>query len=163
MEHIEFIKNSDYTLDELFAMFRTRNLTAKEWSEILELREGILNFNSLYQIIKRAIIEYDKSIYVNSFYYKGNQYWLDKDTRIGLFRLIDSGAENITLQLNDTYVDINANQLKSFLNQLEVYAGKCFSVTVKHLSELKLIQKLEDLIKYDYTIGYPDKITLNEN
>ena len=163
MEHIEFIKNSDYTLDELFDMFKNHYLTSRNWSEILELREGVLNFNSLYQILKRAITEYDKSIYVNSFYYNNKQYWLDKDTRIGLSRLIDSGAEKITLQLGDLYVDVSADQLKDFLNQLEVYAGKCFSATAKHFSNLKLIQKLEDLVNYDYTTGYPDKITLNEN
>ena len=163
MEHIEFIKNSDYTLNELFNIFKSHSLTAKEWSEILELREGVINFNSLYQILKKSIIEYDKSSNVNSFYYQNKQYWLDKNTRIGLFRLIDSGAEKITLQLEDIYVDINADQLKDFLNQLEVYAGKCFSITAKHLSELKLIQKLEDLVNYDYTTEYPDKITLNEN
>lgn len=163
MEHIEFIKNSDYTLDELFSMFRTQYLSPKDWSEILKLREGVLNFNSLYQVLKKAITEYDKSIYVNSFYYNNKQYWLNKDTRIGLFRLTDSGAEKITLRLGDLYVDIGADQLKDFLNQLEVYAGKCFSVTAKHLSELKQVQKLEDLVNYDYTTGYPDKITLNEN
>ena len=163
MENIEFIKNSNYTLAELFEMFRTHYLTAETWSKILKLREGVLNFNSLYQVLKKSIIEYDKSPNINSFYYKNKQYWLDKNTRIGLFRLIDSGAEKITLQLEDMYVDINADQLKDFLNQLEVYAGKCFSITAKHLTELKLIQKLEDLINYDYTTEYPDKITLNEN
>lgn len=163
MEHIEFIKNSDYTLDELFDMFKTHYLTSRDWSEILELREGVLNFNSLYQILKKAITEYDKSIYVNSFYYNNKQYWLDKETRIGLFRLIDSGAKKITLQLEDIYVDIDADQLKEFLNQLEIYAGKCFSVTAKHLSTLKSLQSFDELLNYNYTRGYPDKISLYEN
>lgn len=159
----EFIKGSNYTLDELFAIFKTQYLTAKDWSEILKVREGIINFNSLYQILKMATIEYDKSSNVNSFYYKNRQYWLDKDTRIGLFRLIDSGAEQVTLQLGDNYISINAGYLKNFLNELEVYAGKCFTATANHLTKIKSIHKLEDLINYDYTTEYPDKITLNED
>lgn len=161
MNNIEFIKN--LTLNQIFNIFKDNTLTAKQWSEILKYREGTLNFNSLYQIIKKSIEHYDKSIYVNSFYYNNKQYWLDKNTRLGLFRLIDSGAKQITLQLGDEYLNIEVSQLKNFLNQLEVYAGECFSATAKHISELKLIQKLEDLINYDYTTGYPDKITLNEN
>ena len=44
-----------------------------------------------------------------------------------------------------------------------MYAGKCFAVTAKHYSDLQQVYKVEDLLNYDYTTGYPDKITLNEN
>lgn len=161
--NINIVKNSSYTLDEIFNIYKEAFPTNEQWVEILKIREGVLNFFSLKDILIKAVSHYDKSIYVNSFYYQNKQYWLDKDIRMGLFRLIDSGAQNITLQLGETYININADQLKNFLNQLEVYAGKCFSSTAKHLSELKQVQKLEDLVNYDYTTGYPDKITLNEN
>ena len=163
MDNIEFIKTYNYTLDQIFEVFKENNLTSREWAEILKYREGILNFISLYQIIKKSITWYDKSTHVNSFYYKDKQQWIDKNIRVGLFRLIDSGAEQITLQLDNIYVTLSAEQARDFLNQLEVYAGKCFAVTAKHYSDLQQVYKVEDLLNYDYTTGYPDKITLNEN
>ena len=161
--NIDIVKNSTYTLDEIFNIYKELFPTNKQWSEILIAREGVLNFFSLKNILKKSIVYYDNSKYVNSFYYQDKQYWLSKDIRIGLLRLIDSGAEQITLQLNDNYLIISPDKLKEFLNQLEVYAGKCFTTTAQHLQNIKQLDTIEDLLKYDYTAKYPNKIILNEN
>lgn len=161
--NIDIVKNSTYTLDEIFNIYKELFPTNKQWSEILIAREGVLNFFSLKNILKKSIVYYDNSKYVNSFYYQDKQYWLSKDIRIGLLRLIDSGAEQITLQLNDNYLIISPDKLKEFLNQLEVYAGKCFAITADHLQNLKQLSTVQDLLNYDYTVKYPNKITLNEN
>ena len=159
----DIVKNSTYTLDEIFNIYKELFPTNKQWSEILIAREGVLNFFSLKNILKKSIVYYDTSKYVNSFYYQDKQYWLSKDVRIGLFRLIDSGAKQITLQLNDNYLIISSDKLKEFLNQLEVYAGKCFSITAEHLQNIKQLSTIEELLKYDYTAKYPNKVILNEN
>lgn len=161
--NINIVKNSTYTLDEIFNIYKELFPTNKQWSEILIAREGVLNFFSLKNILKKSIVYYDTSKYVNSFYYQDKQYWLSKDVRIGLFRLIDSGAKQITLQLNDNYLIISSDKLKEFLNQLEVYAGKCFSITAEHLQNIKQLNTIEELLKYDYTAKYPNKVILNEN
>lgn len=161
--NINIVKNSTYTLDEIFNIYKELFPTNKQWSEILTVREGVLNFSSLKNILKKSIAYYDTSKYVNSFYYQDKQYWLSKDVRIGLFRLIDSGAKQITLQLNDNYLIISSDKLKEFLNQLEVYAGKCFSITAEHLQNIKQLSTIEELLKYDYTAKYPNKVILNEN
>lgn len=161
--NIDIVKNSTYTLDEIFNIYKELFPTNKQWSEILIAREGVLNFFSLKNILKKSIVYYDNSKYVNSFYYQDKQYWLSKDVRIGLFRLIDSGAKQITLQLNDNYLIISSDKLKEFLNQLEVYAGKCFSITAEHLQNIKQLSTIEELLKYDYTAKYPNKAILNEN
>ena len=161
--NINIVKNSTYTLDEIFNIYKELFPTNKQWSEILTVREGVLNFSSLKNILEKSIAYYDTSKYVNSFYYQDKQYWLSKDIRIGLFRLIDSGAEQITLQLNDNYLIISSDKLKEFLNQLEVYAGKCFSITAEHLQNIKQLSTIEELLKYDYTAKYPNKVILNEN
>ena len=110
--NIDIVKNSTYTLDEIFNIYKELFPTNKQWSEILIAREGVLNFFSLKNILKKSIVYYDNSKYVNSFYYQDKQYWLSKDIRIGLLRLIDSGAEQITLQLNDNYLIISPDKLK---------------------------------------------------
>ena len=161
--NINIVKNSTYTLDEIFNIYKELFPTNKQWSEILTVREGVLNFSSLKNILEKSIAYYDTSKYVNSFYYQDKQYWLSKDVRIGLFRLIDSGAKQITLQLNDNYLIIPSDKLKEFLNQLEVYAGKCFSITAEHLQNIKQLSTIEELLKYDYTAKYPNKVILNEN
>ena len=161
--NINIVKNSTYTLDEIFNIYKEVFPTNKQWSEILTLREGVLNFLSLKTILKKSIVYYDTSKYVNSFYYQDKQYWLSKDVRIGLFRLIDSGAKQITLQLNDNYLIISSDKLKEFLNQLEIYAGKCFATTAEHLQNIKQLSTIEELLKYDYTAKYPNKVILNEN
>lgn len=161
--NINIVKNSTYTLDEIFNIYKEAFPTNKQWSEILTLRERVLNFFSLKTILKKSIVYYDASKYVNSFYYQDKQYWLSKDVRIGLFRLIDSGAKQITLQLNDNYLIISSDKLKEFLNQLEIYAGKCFSITAEHLQNIKQLNTIEELLKYDYTAKYPNKVILNEN
>ena len=56
-----------------------------------------------------------------------------------------------------------SDKLKEFLNQLEVYAGKCFSITAEHLQNIKQLSTIEELLKYDYTAKYPNKVILNEN
>ncbi len=161
--NINLVKNSTYTLNEIFDIYKELFPTSKQWSEILTMREGVLNFLSLKTILKKSIAYYDTSKYVNSFYYQDKQYWLSKDIRIGLFRLIDSGAEQITLQLNDNYLIISPDKLKEFLNQLEVYAGKCFATTAEHLQNIKQFSTIEELLNYDYTAKYPNKIILNGN
>ncbi len=161
--NIDIVKNSTYTLDEIFNIYKELFPTNKQWSEILIAREGVLNFFSLKNILKKSIVYYDNSKYVNSFYYQDKQYWLSKDIRIGLLRLIDSGAEQITLQLNDNYLIISSDKLKEFLNQLELYAGECFSTTAEHLQNIKQLSTIEELLKYDYTAKYPNKVILNEN
>lgn len=161
--NINIVENSTYTLDEIFNIYKDLFPTSKQWSEILIVREGILNFFSLKNVLKKSIVYYDTSKYVNSFYYQDKEYWLSKDTRIGLFRLIDSGAEQITLQLNDNYLIISSDKLKEFLNQLEVYAGKCFATTAQHLQNIKQLSTIEELLNYDYTAKYPNKVILNEN
>lgn len=161
--NINIVKNSQYTLNELFDLYKEVFPTNQQWAEILIAREGILNFFSLKSILKKAINYYDTSKYVNSFYYQDKQYWINKDTRIGLFRLIDSGAEQITLQLGDNYLIISPDKLKEFINQLEVYAGKCFATTAQHLQNIKQLSTIEELLNYDYTAKYPNKIILNEN
>lgn len=43
----DIVKNSTYTLDEIFNIYKELFPTNKQWSEILIAREGVLNFFSL--------------------------------------------------------------------------------------------------------------------
>ena len=150
------------SLEQMLEQEEFLQLPLSKWYEMMKDKDGVCYEFTLITILIALIKYYDKSDSVNSFYYKDNQEWLDKDTRVGLQNLINSGADNITIQLKDSIVDIKATKLKEFLNQLEVYAGKCFSVTAKHLEAIKQLNTIDELINYDFKSGYPLKITLDE-
>ena len=152
----------ELTLDLMLEQEELLQLPLSKWYEIIKEKDGVCYEFTLITILIALIKYYDKSVNVNSFYYKDKQEWLDKNTRLGLQNLINSGADNITIQLKNSIIDIKATKLKEFLNQLEVYAGKCFSVTAKHLKAIKQLNTVDDLINYDFKSGYPLKITLDE-
>lgn len=152
----------ELTLDLMLEQEELLQLPLSKWYEIIKEKDGVCYEFTLITILIALIKYYDKSVNVNSFYYKDKQEWLDKNTRLGLQNLINSGADTITIQLKNSIIDIKATKLKEFLNQLEVYAGKCFSVTAKHLDAIKQLNTVDDLINYDFKSGYPLKITLDE-
>lgn len=156
-----FINKTD-TLKSMLSREELLQLPMKTWIELLNLKDGRYYLSTLLTIIEALIKAYDKSSNVNSFYYKGKKYWLDKNTRVGLQNLANCSSDNMSLVLEDTIVELSIDKAKSFLSKLEEYAGKCYINTTKHLLAIKDFKTVEDVINYDYTTGYPDKITLNE-
>ena len=141
------------------------------------LKEEVLNYlsfndlldiwNNLYgipknvkEILIRKIELYSSSDSINSFVYKDKQYWLDKNHRSCLQNLSSSTVGDIEFVVNNEILVISALKLKAFLTKLETYAYKCYVNTFKHLENAKKLVKLEDIINYDYTTGYPEKIIL---
>ena len=135
-------------------------LPLSKWKELLIEKDGACFDFELREILLAKLEAYNKSSEVNSFYYGEDKEWLDKNTRIGLQNLINCGANIITLQLKKELLDISAEELKLFLNKLEVYAGKCFATTAKHQQTINQLYTTEDLINYDFTANYPKKVRL---
>lgn len=132
------------------------------WKELLEQRYGLVTQDALLTVLEAKIQKYDSSSEVNSFLVGENKFWLDKATRVGLMHLANCSTDNLQLVLGDQILTIPINIAKDFLAQLEVYAGQCYLQTQKHLLAIKDLKTIEDVINYDYTKGYPEKIILNE-
>lgn len=113
-------------------------------------------------ILQEKIKLYDSSKEINGFNYKDQEYWFDKNTRVSLMNLLNCTKDNVEFVLGDDVVSLSKTNAKKFLSDLEIYASKCYINTKKHLANIKNIKSIEELINYDYTTGYPDKITLNE-
>lgn len=111
-------------------------------------------------ILKAKINLYDQSEKVNSFIFKEKSLWLDKATRVGLMHLANCSTEDIQLILGDQILTFSPDFVKEFLTRLEVYAGKCYVQTQKHLIAVDALKTPEEIINYDYTTGYPEKIVL---
>lgn len=113
-------------------------------------------------ILEKKVSLYDSSSFVNGFIYDGNNYWLDKAQRNSLLNLF-SGAdpeEEFEVVCGNVTVKRKAAELVIFLRELEKYAYKCFIVTQKHLNAINTSEDFQELVDYDYTQGYPEKLML---
>lgn len=126
----------------------------KIWKDLYGIPENLNDF-----LIKKIKL-YSSSSNINSFFYENKEYWLDKDNRNSLWNLSNSSLGNIEFVVGDEILNLNSLKLKAFLLKLEVYAYKCFVNTFKHLKAAKNLNNIQDIINYDYTTGYPEKIVL---
>ena len=113
--------------------------------------------------IIRKIEEYDTSINVNSFKLNGVDVWLSKDTRVGLMNSIsiekNAGKEQSVLWLNGICITINCDAAVQMLSSLELYALACYNKTAEHKLAVSQLTDVSKVKAYDYTAGYPDKLS----
>ena len=106
---------------------------------------------------------FDKSNSVNSFDLLGKSMWLDKSTRVGLFNSIsiekNAGKSDTVLWYDAIKYIIPIFDALAMLNALELYALNCYNVTQSHISAVKALQTIEEIENYDYTVGYPVKLS----
>ena len=113
----------------------------------------------------KAIDTYDASMDVNSFFLNGLQVWLDKSTRVGLMNSLNiektSGKETSTLWFGNIKLDINTEAAIQMLSALELYALKCYNKTAEHKVNIENMTSVEDVVNYNFTEGYPDKLNFS--
>lgn len=103
--------------------------------------------------------DYDSSFEVNCFILNGKKVWLDKDTRVGLFNLLNiekaANTKTTTLWFNSTSIEIEVDKAISLLTAVEKYAKQCYDNTQKHYAEINQLKSIEACLQYDITAGYP--------
>ena len=111
------------------------------------------------------IASYDTSDKVNGFMLNGQIVWLDKAARVGLMNSTtierDLGQETTELWLGEHNLIIKCDLAIQLLQQLEVYALKCFNVTATHKKEVNSLSTIEEINSYDITKDYPEKLVIN--
>lgn len=111
-----------------------------------------------------AIEAYDASDSVNVFMLNGQKVWLDKATRVGLMNSTTiakaMGQATTTLWLGEAKLVVDCDKAKQLLSALEMYALECFNVTAAHKKAVTEMTTLEDVLGYDYTGGYPQKLIM---
>lgn len=112
-----------------------------------------------------AIDIYDKSKAVNSFTLDGEILWLDKDTRVGLMNSTNiqkaAGQQTTTLWFGGKSYTLPCDTAIQMLSALELYALQCYNVTAQHKANVEALQSIEEVVAYDYTTGYPEKLNLS--
>ena len=108
------------------------------------------------------IKSYDESSLVNEFYIQGIPVWLDKTTRVGLKLRFESeiamGKTETSLWYNDIQFPLPLENAMQMLFAIELYASACYDNTHYHISQVNVLENIEDIKNYDYTIGYPEKL-----
>lgn len=126
------------------------------------LEEEISPLEKAKKSVIKKIDDYDKSSDVNSFFLNGIQVWLNKDTRVGLMNSLtiekDAGKEISTLWFNNICININCDAAMQMLRSLELYALACYNKTAEHKVAVSEFNSIEDVVSYDFTEGYPDKL-----
>ena len=134
------------------------SLPLKIWLEYFTRLTGQGDIAFMKKVLKYQIMKQDSK--VNVFSFRGKDYWWDKNTRIGLDRLANSGKNSYEIVLETDIIEISKNELQNLLNQLEIYANKCFVNTQRHLNAIETLNTPLELIEYNYTLGYPDKVVI---
>ena len=110
------------------------------------------------------ITAYDTSDKVNGFILNGMLVWLDKATRVGLMNSTTiakaMGHATTTLWLGDTKLEVGCDMAIQLLSALEMYALECFNVTAAHKKAVSELTDIGEVLSYDYTKGYPEKLSM---
>lgn len=129
---------------------------------------GIASDQALLTAAQREVLSaietYDASDSVNSFMLNGQEVWLDKATRVGLMNSTNiakaMGQDTTTLWLGGAKLVVDCDKAIQLLSALEMYALECFNVTAAHKKAVTEMTTLEDVLGYDYTGDYPQKLTM---
>ena len=123
-------------------------------------------FDNSLDVIKEETIEqiteYDQSEDVNSFTLQGKTMWLPKETRVGLVNSVtiekNAGKETTVLWFGGERYELPVDTALQMLSALELYALECYNVTAAHKAAVNALESVEDVVAYDYTQGYPEKL-----
>lgn len=116
----------------------------------------------LREKLRIEINQYDKSEKVNDFTINGIHIWLDHDLRGKVKENLETcqqlGEADTILRFGGLEFPITLEEGWKMYYSVLKYARDCWNNTESHLANINQIQTVEDIINYDYTIGYPMKL-----
>ena len=133
----------------------------EEWVEPTPTPEELLARAKVNKIAE--LEDYDASEAVNSFTVGGVEMWLDAPTRQQLRISLDAcytmGRESASKWFNGVEYTFSINVWYQMLTALEVYAADALNVTESHRAAINDLDTIEAVEGYDYTMGYPLKLS----
>ena len=133
----------------------------EEWHEPEPTPEQLLQRAKSAKIAE--LEAYDASDAVNSFEVKGKTMWLDAQTRqqlrISLDAMQQAGRETVTKWFDGEKYTYPIDVWYYMLGLVEVYASDALNVTEAHKAAINALTSVSEVEAYDYTVGYPDKLS----
>lgn len=112
------------------------------------------------------LAEYDKSDTVNDFTVNETTHmWFSPEERSNFKSSIESakilGVETLQMFLDETLFTIPTAQAEIMLAQIQMYADQCYIVTKRHQINVKKLNTIRKVERYDFTTGYPQKLNFD--
>ena len=139
-------------------------LSAAGWEEYTPSAAIPTDINVAKAAKIAEIAAYSDSDAVNSLTFNGLKTWLTRTVRDGYDTSITAaknlGEPNVTFMVGDKEMQLPVEQARRVLDLIQRYADACFIVTERHKIAVRALQTVEEVKKYDYTKGYPEKLAL---
>lgn len=127
--------------------------------EIEEERQVTL----LKEKLKEEIRRYDKSEAVEDFSIGGVHLWLKSEMRAKVRENLETaqqkGEENVTLRYEGMAFPMTVAMGWQLYFAVLDYARATWDVTEIHMAEVDKLTTLTEILAYDYTSGYPEKLS----
>ena len=133
-----------------------------EYNKEIEIQERLISLDAVKWEMFEKINSYDKSENVEIFFIGDTKLWLNREERNSLQRRFElelkNNIEYTTLWKNNIRFNINVADAIVMLDMLELYAIKTYDITQQHIANVNNMTNVDDVLNYDYTIGYPNKL-----
>ena len=109
---------------------------------------------------------YDTSPAVNGFLLNGSVEWIDIELRMKLCSRTlpeekKAGKTSTVLWLGNKPYELPIETIEQIMHEIEIYAKACLDVTNSHKAKVLTLSDVRALVAYDYTAGYPEKLSFN--
>lgn len=109
---------------------------------------------------------YDTSPSVNGFLLNGSVEWIDIELRMKLCSRTlpeekKAGKTSTVLWLGNKPYELPIETIEQIMHEIEIYAKACLDVTNSHKAQVLALSDVSALVAYDYTAGYPEKLSFN--
>lgn len=139
-------------------------LIAAGWEEYTPSAETPTDIDMAKAAKIAEIAAYSDSDAVNILTFNGIKTWLTRTVRDGYDTSITAaknlGEPNVTFMVGDNEMQLPVEQARRVLDLVQRYADACYIVTERHKIAVKALQTVDEVEKYDYTKGYPEKLAL---
>lgn len=121
-------------------------------------------------VVKEEAIEqieaYDTSPSVNGFLLNGSVEWIDIELRMKLCSRTlpeekKAGKTSTVLWLGNKPYELPIETIEQIMHEIEIYAKACLDVTNRHKAQVLTLSDVSAVVAYDYTAGYPEKLSFN--
>lgn len=120
----------------------------------------------MHKALLHNIEIYDTSPSVNGFLLNGSVEWIDIELRMKLCSRTlpeekKAGKTSTVLWLGNESYDLPIDTIEDIMHNIEIYAKECLDVTNRHKALVSTLSGVDDVVNYDYTAGYPEKLSFN--
>ena len=139
--------------------------------DLSEASEILSNFTEeplsyLQALLLHNIETYDTSVAVNGFLLNGSVEWIDIELRMKLCSRTlpeekKAGKTSTVLWLGNKPYELPIETIEQIMHEIEIYAKACLDVTNRHKAQVLTLSDVSALVAYDYTAGYPEKLSFN--